>query len=521
MSRRGTVALVGAGPGDPGLLTLRAHELLREADVVFLDRLVSPEIVDLVPAHVERHTVGKTGGRPDRTTPQPEIQRRLLEFARRGLQVVRLKGGDPLVFGRGYEELEFLQEAGIAVEIVPGVTSALAAMASAHIPATHRGMSRSISITTPARARGQAQPLGGLDADTVCLLMPLARIEELRAELLRRGRSPRTPAALIERATWPEERCIRTDLESLSRVATEHELRSPTLVVVGDVAALAGTGGKSLRGRRLLLTRPRRPARRLRSAAAARGASAHWCPLIDVRPLPRAIWSTNPSRLDRWDWIAFASPHGVRGFFDELERRGLDARSLHANRLAVVGPKTGDELAKHGLEADLIATPARAHALVRQLIEADGERVLFARGTLARETVPRALRGAGLRVDTVDVYTTRKVAPSERTVQELEQGSFDAVLLHSPSAVESLCRSAAVSPATLLACVGPRTAEAARHAFPLHTLVLPRAGGYGDDALLDALEHSFDSAALPRQPAFSESSSPYSMRPSRGDDAVA
>ncbi len=494
----GTVALVGAGPGDPGLLTVRGLRLLQLAEVVLHDRLVSAEIQALIPPEAECIEVGKTGGRPERSALQSRIQELLLEHARAGRRVVRLKGGDPYVFGRGFEEIEALHEAGIPVEVVPGVTSALAGPAAAGIPVTHREVARSLSVTTLARAKDQeSNELGGAAADTICVLMTLRRLGELRDELLAKGRSPTTPAALIEHATLPDQRVARTTLQDLPETAAREQLGSPTMVVVGEVAALQPPAGP-LAGRHVLITRPREPARPLRARLEARAAAVDWQPLIEPHVLDSALWSEPPPASafgERWEWVVFCSLHGVRGFFHELERRELDVRALGGCRVAAVGPKTEEELERFGVRTDLVPRTARTHALARALADAvpSGTRILFSRGTLSREALPRALREAGLEVDTVDVYDTATRHLSPRAAAQVAAGAYDAVLLHSPSAARSLAVSltahgALLPPRQLVACVGAATGRAAQEHLPDAEILLPDDGAYGDEALLDAIE---------------------------------
>ena len=496
----GSVALVGAGPGDPGLLTLRGFELLQEADVVLFDRLVSPEIRALIPSNTVCVDVGKTAGSPLETTGQEDIFEALVAYASAGETVVRLKGGDPFVFGRGFEELERVRAAGIPVEIVPGLSSALAGPANAHIPVTHRQLARGVTITTPARAQAPTDGTPGTpdenaQNDTYCALMPLAKLESISAKLIEEGRSPRMPAVLIERATLPGQRIIRTELDSLHHVASQQRLESPTLLVVGPVAGLQAPGGP-LSYRRILITRPRRPARALRASLEARGAEVRWSPLINVRLLNEAAWHCESYQpgcqfAPHYDWIVFTSLHGVHGFFSELTRRGLDARSLASTKIAAVGSKTAAELSRFGVHADLVPSEFRASALANELNAqaGDSRRTLFPRGTLARKELPERLEGFGFRVDTVDVYQTDLVHLPESVDRDIEVGAFDSILLYSPSAVTSLAQTKAAIPRDcILGCVGQTTGSAAAEAFPEAKIVLPATGRYGDEPLLDALE---------------------------------
>jgi uroporphyrinogen III methyltransferase/synthase len=482
----GHVAIIGAGPGDPGLLTLRGAALLGEADVIVHDRLVSDEVLALAP-QAERIDVGKMPGGV--SASQSAINATLVELGLAGKRVVRVKGGDPYIFGRGSEERAACLAAGVAVEVVPGITSAIAGPASVGIPVTERGIARSCAIVTARTGDGapeQALPFDALAAmDTVVVLMGRERLGDIVAGLLRSGRSPETPAALIERATWLEERAVRGTLASIEAIAKHAAIEAPAVLVIGTVARERDErrDRRPLEGRRIVVTRPAGACRDLVARLRSLGACVLHAPLIAMHPLRPA-----PAlpELGAYRWIVLTSLHGVAGFAAAIEAAGLDGRSLHAQRIAAVGPRTARELRERtGLRADLVPSEHRAHRLVEAIgREArPGERVLFPCGTLAREETAAGLRGIGLAVDEWRVYATERVPPSDRVLQAIRTG-VDAVLLYSPSAVEALAGATDSVGAAHLICVGPTTADAVRRAG----LGVPSvAASYGDDGVIDRL----------------------------------
>ena len=480
----GSVHLVGAGPGAPDLLTRRGLERLRAADVVLFDRLVSRELLDEAPARALRIDVGKVPG-PHPTgasapVTQEVISELLVEHARAGLVVVRLKGGDPFVFGRGAEELDACRAAGIPCEIVPGLSSAIAAPALAGIAVTERGVARSFSVVTARHGRTTAPESGNgasvppappTTADTRVVLMGVAELPSIVAGLLAEGLAPSTPAALVASASLDNQRALHSNLGEIVVATRRAGIEPPAVLIVGAAAGRARPiANAPLAGFTVALTRPDDAARRTRALLAPTGARVVGSPLIDIeyREDPNALNESDrnlSSQLRRADWIAFTSRHGVEGLWRALERRGLDARALAGNRLAVVGPGTAEALERRGLRADLVAEPHRARALVDALTRVSPSRVLFAGGSRARRELVDGLAGHGIATDERIVYDTLYRPPSSSFRRELENG-VDAVIFASPSAARSYelqglpARSGGKWPIAI--CLGPTTADAAR-----------------------------------------------------------
>ncbi|MBE3575095.1 MAG: hydroxymethylbilane synthase [Firmicutes bacterium] len=423
----GTVYLVGAGPGDPGLLTLRAKELLERADVVVYDRLAHPGFLEWAPARAEKIYVGKESSH--HSLPQDQINRLLAEKAAQGLQVVRLKGGDPFVFGRGGEEAEFLRQRGIPVEVVPGVTSAVAVPAYAGIPVTQRGVATSVAILTGHEDPTKERP--GVDwarvaqgADTLVLLMGVENLPQIAAALVRHGRPPETPVALIRWGTTPRQETLTGTLADIAQKAKEACFGPPAVIVVGSVVQWRDKIGwfekKPLFGRRIVITRSRQQASALRRRLEEAGAWVWEFPTIRTEPLlDNPALEQAMARLAEYAWVVFTSANGVEFTWQALVRKGLDARAFGQAKLAAIGPATAEALAQHGLKADLVPDTYQAEALAAALLQAmgdpagtdgaggaGGKRVLVARAAEAREALVAALEAAGVRVDAVAVYRT-------------------------------------------------------------------------------------------------------------------
>src|SRR5690242_156230 len=344
------VALVGAGPGDPGLLTLRGAELLRAADVVVHDRLAARALLDLAPPTAERISVGKAPGRVEMT--QDEINALLVERGRAGQAVVRLKGGDPFVFGRGGQEAEALAAAGVPFDVVPGITSAIAAPAYAGIPVTHRGTSTHFTVVTghedPAKGRTDVDwealaRAGG----TLVILMGVGNLDGIVERLRAGGLPPDTPVAAVRNGTRADQRSTRATLGTVTKL----DLRAPSAIVVGGVAALdlAWFEHRPLFGRRVVVTRAREQASELRTQLEALGAEVVELPSIAIEPLPVVVPDLGP-----YSWLVLTSANGVAALFDTLAAQGRDARALGGLRVAAIGPGTAAALAARGIRADLV-----------------------------------------------------------------------------------------------------------------------------------------------------------------------
>ncbi|HEX7241409.1 MAG TPA: uroporphyrinogen-III C-methyltransferase, partial [Longimicrobiaceae bacterium] len=445
----GTVYLVGAGPGDPGLLTLRAAELLSRADVVVYDALVSPAVLDRVPADAERVYVGKRGGEHTRT--QEEINALLVELAREHATVVRLKGGDPYVFGRGGEEALTLVEAGIPFETVPGVTAGIAAAAYAGIPVTHRGITASVAFATghedPEKAESDLDWAQlGRGVGTLVFYMGVGRMEANFARLVEAGRSPDTPAAAVEWGTYPRQRVVTGTLRTLPARVAEAGLGAPSIVVVGEVVRLrerlAWFESKPLFGRRVVVTRARAQASDFAAALEGLGAEVVQFPTIrivdplDPEPLRRAA-----AEADRFDWIVLTSVNGVGRFWQALRESGRDTRSLHGVSLCAIGPATGAAIEMEGARPDLVPERFVAEAVVEALVgetELRGSRVLLPRAEEARSVLPDSLRAHGAEVVEVAAYRTVPDAVEAGSLRErLRAGEIDLVTFTASSTVRN------------------------------------------------------------------------------------
>ncbi|MFP5256168.1 MAG: uroporphyrinogen-III C-methyltransferase [Acidimicrobiia bacterium] len=484
-----TVYLVGAGPGDPGLLTVRGAEVLRRADVVVYDRLSVEALLDLAPAGAERISVGKAPRQA--TMTQEQINDLLVAKGRAGGTVVRLKGGDPFVFARGGEEAAALTAAGIGYEVVPGITSAIAAPAYAGIPVTLRHSSTSFTVVT-----GHEDPSVGEDGTvdwdavarvggTIVILMGVARIGRIAERLIAAGRSPDTPAAAVRWGTRPEQRTVRATLGTIA----DQPLEAPSVIVVGEVAGvdLRWFEDRPLLGRRVVVTRTRQQASTLAAGLRLLGAEPVEVPVIAVADPADggALLREVAARLGTYDWVVVTSPNGAERLLSAIADLGLDARAFGTARVAAIGPGTAQALASGGIVADLVPERYVAESLLDALTAAGpGEgRALLARAEVARDVLPEGLRAAGWAVDVVDAYRTLPATVTD--AQRAAVASADIVTFTSSSTVERFLEALgadAVPP--VVACIGPVTAATARQ----HGLVVEvEAAEHTIDGLLAAL----------------------------------
>jgi uroporphyrinogen III methyltransferase/synthase len=475
------IYLVGSGPGDLGLFTVKGVECLGRADAVVYDRLAPEALLAYARPGAELIYVGKKPGEP--TMPQEEINALLVEFGRAGKTVVRLKGGDPYVFGRGGEEALELERAGLPFEVVPGVTSGIAAPAYAGIPVTQRGVSTSVAFVTGHEDPAKGEP--DVDwkrlangAETLVLYMGVGRLEEITDELIAGGRDPDTPVACVRWGTLPEQRTVTGTLENIAQRVEEANLKPPAVTVVGDVVALREDGlawfeKKPLFGRRVVVTRARAQAGELSRELETLGAAVFEFPTIEIKP-PENFGPLDAAirNLDSFDWIVFTSVNGVQAFVERLEHHGLDLRAVPRwAKLAAIGPATAQRVEGAGLRVDVTPDEYRAEALIGALTEDSlrGKRILIPRAKVAREILPQELREAGAEVVVPPSYES---VPSgegrERLKGLLENGEIDCVTFTASSTVENFVRSFGEKEAgrllskTAVACIGPVTANTAR-----------------------------------------------------------
>jgi uroporphyrinogen III methyltransferase / synthase len=490
-ARSGVVYLVGAGPGDPGLMTARSLALIAAADSVFYDRLIPPGALAGARADAELVYVGKQPGVP--SVPQEEIGARLIEAALAGRSVVRLKGGDPFVFGRGGEEGEALRAAGVEFEVVPGVTAGVAATAYAGIPVTHRDDASAVAFVTGHEDPAKAETALDWEAlaafpGTLVFYMGVKRLGENAAALIAAGRDPAEPAAAIERGTWPAQRTVEATLGTIAEAVERERVGAPALIVVGSVASrradLEWLERRPLHGRTVVVTRARAQASGLAVTLRELGAEVVELPAIRIEPrIDSAEARAAAESIGEYPLVCLTSPNGVRLLFEALSAAGLDARALGGTKLqqvgergseaapagtviAAIGPGTARALAAHGIRADIVPEQFVAEALVEALagVEVTGRRVLVARAAEARDVLPEALRERGAEVDVVSLYETVREEPDEEAVAAAQGADY--VTFTSSSTVTNLTEALGdrFPPNARVVSIGPVTSDAARAA---------------------------------------------------------
>jgi len=505
--RPGEVWLVGAGPGDPALITVAGLEAVRQADVIVYDRLVSPRLLDHARDGAELVYVGKISGAPG-GHDQAGINRVLVEKGREGKRVVRLKGGDPFVFGRGGEEAEALRAAGVPFHVVPGVTSAVAVPAYAGIPVTHRGVAATFAVVTGHEDPGKGEPAIDWErlataADTLVLLMGMKTLPEVIDKLIAGGRPAETPAAVIRWGTTPDQRTVTGTLADIVRRVEEAGLEPPAITVVGEVVRLRETlrwfEDRPLFGKRVLITRTRRQASALARLLAEEGAVPVELPAIEIEPSfddATVAAALEALSAGRYAWAAFTSANAVELWFSLMRERSLDARAFGGVRVAAIGPATAEALAEGGITADAVPAEYVAEGIIDALATPlrPGDRVLVPRAEAARPELVEGLRALGAEVDEVTLY--RAAVPAEAPAEALaalRDGGIDIVTFTSSSTVRNLAAllgkdfrvilngegtgarkvvssrrnlggeaAAARGPRPLIACIGPITADTAR-----------------------------------------------------------
>jgi uroporphyrinogen III methyltransferase / synthase len=508
-ARPGVVYLVGAGPGDPGLMTARSLELIAAADAIFHDRLIPPGALDGAREDAELVYVGKApdapkGGSADRrrSALQEEINGLLIEAARAGKSVVRLKGGDPFLFGRGGEEGEALREAGVEFEVVPGVTAGVAASAYAGIPVTHRDDASAVAFVTGHE--DPEKPETALDWEalaafpgTLVFYMGVRRLADNAAALIEAGRDAGEPAAAVERGTMDGQRTVTATLGTLAAAVEAEGIGAPALIVVGPVVgrreSLAWLERRPLHGRRVVVTRARAQASSLAAALRALGAEVVELPAIRIEPgLDDPEVGAAVAAIGEYSLVCVTSANGARLLFEALGSAGLDARALAGATVAAIGPGTAKELAAHGIAADVVPERSVAEALVEALkeTEVEGRRVLVVRPAAARDVLPDALRERGAEVDAVALYETVREQPEPAAI-EAARGA-DYVTFTSASTVRNLSEALGgeLPDGARVVSIGPITSAAAREAG---IQVAVEASRHDIDGLIEAL---LDDAAV-------------------------
>jgi uroporphyrinogen III methyltransferase / synthase len=471
----GKVYLVGAGPGDPGLITLRAVEVLQQADAVLYDYLVNPAILRHCRPTARLISLGKHGA--GRILSQAEIHDRLLELGQSGQSVVRLKCGDPMVFARAGEELAFLTEHQIPFEIVPGVTAGLAAASYAGIPVTHRDAASAVALITgqeDADKSDTSLDYAALAAfpGTLVLYMGVTTVSRWSESLIAAGKPPSTPVLIARRVSLPDQERLLTTLGEVASVVGKGKLRPPVVFIVGEAAALGRNMSwfeqRPLFGQTVLVTRPRAQADALATPLAQLGAQVLLQPAIEIKPAADQASLINAlEALARFDWVVFSSANGVTYFLDTLLRRGQDLRSLGRAKIAAIGPGTAEELARYHLRADVVPDEYRAESLAGSLAAlAPGRRFLLVRASRGRDVLARELASAGGHVEEVVAYDSVDIdQPDPAIAERMASGSIDWTTVTSSAIALGLVRMFGESlRRTRLVSISPITSATLRQA---------------------------------------------------------
>jgi len=497
--KNGLAVLVGAGPGEAGLITVEGRQWLARAEVVLYDRLAAADLLKACPTGTERIYVGKEPGAPART--QGDICSLLVEHCRAGKLVVRLKGGDPLIFGRGGEEADALAEAGLPYRIVPGITAGIAAGACAGIPLTDRRVASTVTFVTGHEDPAKDESAIDYDAlarlHTLVFYMGVGNLPSIAEKLIAAGRDGETPVAVVQNAARPGQRTLVATLATVAEEARSADIRPPAVVIVGQAARFRERLGwmekLPLWGRTVLVTRTRRQASRLSARLVELGANALECPTIEIRP-PDDWYPLDDAldRLDDFDWLVLTSPNGAHGVVSRMRKLGLDGRCLAGIRIAAVGPATADVLRRSFIEPDLLperfTTTALGEALTAELAGAHC-RCLLARADIATPDLPNLLLDAGAEVEEVTAYRT--VPPDalpEEALEALHSGTADWITFTSSSTVDNFMSLLAGEGLSLegirLASIGPVTSRTLGH----HGLTPDaEADRHTIDGLIDAL----------------------------------
>lgn len=500
---RGKVYLIGAGPGDPGLLTVKAREILEACDVVVYDYLANPVFLEYLKEGCKTIYVGKKSA--CHTLSQEEINQLLVDLARQGKKIVaRLKGGDPYIFGRGGEEGQALKKNGIPFEVVPGITSAIAAPAYAGIPLSHRDFTSTIGIVTgherPGKAKSAIDWKGLASAmGTLVFLMGVKNLASICKNLIRSGKDPSTPAALIRWGATPRQQTLTGTIKSIPEIAEREGITPPAILVVGQVVSLRDSLNwfetRPLFGKRIVVTRARAQASEMIHRLEALGAEVVQFPTIRI--VPPGSWDPLDAAINEveiYDWLIFSSVNGVEAFFERLFKKGKDVRSLGGIAVAAIGPKTAEKVESFGVVPDLVPNDYKAEGLLAVFPDGEGKRILFPRSKVAREVLPDTLRQRGHRVDVVPVYETVMEKPASETLEDILSGHVDIITFTASSTVRNFVdimggrqHVSALPSSIKIASIGPITSHTLRE-FGLKVDIEPPV--YTIDALITAIEEA-------------------------------
>ena len=478
VEKQGKVYIIGAGPGDPGLITVKGLRCLKEADVIIYDHLVNEDIISQAKASSRLIYAGKKGGA--HTLPQEEINRRLVEEAKQGNIVARVKGGDPFIFGRGGEEAEILVNEEILFEVIPGVSSAIAVPAYAGIPLTHRGYTSTLAFVTghedPTKDQSDIdwKTLAGIG--TLVFLMGVKNLQQITDSLIQNGKEKNTPAALIRWGTTENQETLTGALGDIAQKAEARKFSPPAILIVGSVVELRNSLNwfetKPLFGKGIVITRPEAQAEQFSVLLNAEGARVIHFPTINIVPpesydgLDQAI-----SQLAQYQWIIFTSANGVSFFFQRLIKLGRDIRDLKDIRICTIGPATAAAIEKLGIRVDLVPDEYISEGVVREFekFNINGSRILLPRAEIARDVIPDGLAKLGAKVNVVTTYRTVNSGKKKLELASLmNEGKVDVITFTSPSTVtnfmEIMGRNYVIPPQVKIACIGPVTAAAVKKA---------------------------------------------------------
>jgi len=478
MFKTGKVYIIGAGPGDAGLITLKGIDCLRAADVVIYDYLVSKDLLKYARDDARLIYAGKQGGA--HTLLQWQINDLLVKEAKAGNTVARLKGGDPFIFGRGGEEVEKLAASGISFEIVPGVTSAIAVPAYAGIPLTHRGLTSTVAFVTghedPTKEKSDIDWEALARIGTLVFLMGVKNIEKIVEELTRNGKAPETPAALIRWGTTPRQEIITGTLANISMLVKERKFAPPAILVVGKVVDLRNTLSwfeqKPLFGKGVVITRPEKQADDLAQLLTREGAHPLSFPTIKIVPPPN--WRDLDAaikNLEDYDWLIFTSANGVAFFFERLFAKNKDIRDLKGIKICCIGPATAQQVQSKGIMVDLVPKKFISEGILESFsgIDLRGKKILIARAAKARDVLPAGLKKSGAKVDVVTAYETVNSGKKKNELETLfKENQVDVITFTSSSTVNNFVkimgRKFSLPKDIKIACIGPVTVAAAKKA---------------------------------------------------------